>query len=123
MINKIIKEQTPLSINRHLPLKKGGLKKREFFHKFGFTLVELLVVISIMGILTVIVASSFTGAQQKSRDAARKANLKSVADALNVYYADNGSYPPELTFGNLLFAGGEFSGGNMIYMKNMMILI
>jgi len=87
----------------------------------GFTLVELLVVISIMGILTVMIAGSFVGAQQKSRDAARKANLKSVADALNMYYSDNGVYPDgssiDITY--LMKNQSEFKVGNVIYMKKM----
>ncbi|MFA6361192.1 MAG: type II secretion system protein [Candidatus Shapirobacteria bacterium] len=89
--------------------------------KNGFTLIELLIVISIMGILTVIVASSFYGSQQKSRDAARKANLKSVADALNMYYGDFGSYPDNvgININTLMGSQGEFSVGSVIYMKKM----
>lgn len=81
--------------------------------RFGFTLVELLVVMSIMGILTVVLASSFVNSQERSRDAARKANLKSLSDALNMYYADNGKYPAEITFGD------EFKDKNIIYMKKL----
>jgi len=83
--------------------------QRKFFSsKSVFTLVELLIVISIISILTVIAASSYSGAQQKSRDALRKANLKSMSDALNSYYADFGVYPDKDSFNTLIDNQGEF---------------
>lgn len=81
----------------------------------GFTLVELLVVISIIAILTIITASSFVESQKKSRDAARKANLKSLSDAINLYYADQGSFPAFITPDSELSAGSAES--KVIYMK------
>jgi len=53
----------------------------------------LLIVISIMGILTVVGASSFKTIQLKSRDARRKNDLGSISKALNMYYNDMGSFP------------------------------
>ena len=70
--------------------------------KNGFTLVELLIVIAIIGIVTMIASSSFASAQKKSRDASRKASLKSLSDALNMYYADFGLFPSSITFGGQL---------------------
>lgn len=62
----------------------------------GFTLIELLVVIAIMSILTVITVSQFQTAQQKARDVQRKADLSSMAKALNAYYVDYGYFPKTL---------------------------
>ncbi|MCW1949347.1 MAG: prepilin-type N-terminal cleavage/methylation domain-containing protein [Candidatus Shapirobacteria bacterium] len=93
--------------------------------KRGFTLVELLIVISIIGILTVITAGSFLESQKKSRDGARKANLKSLSDALNLYYVDKGVFPtPGSYMQNLIGNEGEFSvtdswGKKIIYMKKV----
>ena len=61
----------------------------------GFTLVELLIVITIIGILASIGLSTFTSAQTKSRDVKRKAHLKQLSDAFEAYYNDHGEYPDE----------------------------
>ena len=118
-----IKEQTSLSSCLpagnvgHLPLKKG-----EVFKKTGFTLVELLVVISIISILTVVTVGSFVESQKKSRDSARKANLKSLSTALNQYYADKGYFPCGVgttCINGLIATEGEFSSGGIVYMKKV----
>jgi len=61
--------------------------------KRGFTLIELLVVIAIIGILAVLILVSFSGARAKARDAVRKSDISQVKRALELYNADNGSYP------------------------------
>lgn len=63
--------------------------------KRGFTLVELLVVITIIGILSSIGLSTFTSSQMKSRDARRKTQLKQLSDAFEAYYNDYGRYPSD----------------------------
>lgn len=65
--------------------------------KRGFTLVELLVTITIIGILTSVGLSTFTSAQKKSRDVRRKNDLASIAKALEVYYNDHNRYPADET--------------------------
>lgn len=61
--------------------------------KNGFTMIELLIVIVILGILSAIGLGSFTSSQQKARDSRRKSDLKSIGVALETYYNDNGGYP------------------------------
>lgn len=62
--------------------------------KKGFTLVELLVVISIIGILATLLLVSFNGAQMQARDTTRKSDLKQYQTALEVYANRNdGLYP------------------------------
>jgi general secretion pathway protein G len=62
--------------------------------KRGFTLMELLIVIAIIGILISISVASYGSAQKKGRDARRHGDMKAVQNAFEQYYADNnGSYP------------------------------
>jgi prepilin-type N-terminal cleavage/methylation domain-containing protein len=83
--------------------------------KNAFTLVELLIVIAIIGIITIIASSSFVSAQKKSRDASRKASLKSLSDALNMYYSDFGLFPSSSS----ITYGGQLMSGNVVYMKKI----
>ncbi len=58
----------------------------------GFTLLELLVVISIIGILLAIGAVGFTAAQRRGRDARRRGDMKAWQDALEQLYAEETDY-------------------------------
>lgn len=73
----------------------------------GFTLVELLVVIVILGLLATVGIGSFSSAQMKSRDARRKADIKSTQNALEIYFSDKGQYPLGDGLGNMLGCGNE----------------
>lgn len=59
----------------------------------GFTLVELMVVIAIIGILASIVMVSLTSARQKGRDARRISDIKNIQLSLEEYYTDNLMFP------------------------------
>lgn len=59
----------------------------------GFTLMELLIVMVIIGILSTLGLGSFQSSQQKGRDSKRKAELKQIGVALEAYYNDKGEYP------------------------------
>jgi prepilin-type N-terminal cleavage/methylation domain-containing protein len=62
--------------------------------QLGFTLVELLVVISVIGVLASIVLVSFTGSQKQARDTQRKSDIKQYQLALeNFANKNNGLYP------------------------------
>jgi len=73
--------------------------------KSGFTLVELLIVITIIGILSSIGLNSFTSSQVKGRDTKRKAHLKQLTDAFEAYYNDKGEYPSDDGSGNVMGCG------------------
>jgi type II secretion system protein G len=100
--------------------------KHKFF-KAGFTLVELLVVISIIGILASIALVSFRSAQFRSRDAQRKSDLKQLTSALELFYADYGRYPasvngqiagcPSTTASLCTWGSSEFTDTKTTYFK------
>lgn len=75
-------------------------------NKRGFTLIELLVVIAIIGILSTLVIVSLNNSRASARDAKRLNDLKAMANALELYYANNNEYPPSLTPGQSLEADG-----------------
>ncbi len=59
----------------------------------GFTLIEILVVMAIIGVLVTLGVGSFRGSQLKSRDTRRKTDLKQITTALEAYYNDWSQYP------------------------------
>jgi prepilin-type N-terminal cleavage/methylation domain-containing protein len=82
----------------------------------GFTIIELLIVIAIIGILATLVLTNFQGAQAKGRDTVRKNDINSLYQKLEEYYNENGSYPdsvltaaqfPGIDAGALLDASGN----------------
>jgi len=76
--------------------------------KAGFTLVELLVVMSIIGVLVTLVAGGFRTAQLRGRDAQRKSDLKNIANSLELFLSDYGQYPADQ--GGLILACPYLSG-------------
>jgi len=67
-------------------------------NKKGFTLFEMLVVISIIGILTALVSVSFSIAQRKARDSRRMQDMEAIQKAAEQYYSLSGYVYP-LTYG------------------------
>ncbi len=59
----------------------------------GFTLVELLVTISIIGLLSTIATVSYTSVRASSRDTKRVSDVKAIQAALEIYFESNSSYP------------------------------
>ena len=66
----------------------------------GFTIVELLVVIVVIGILAAITIVSYTGISDKATAASIQSDLTSAKKQLNLYYVDHGSYPASIDGNN-----------------------
>lgn len=76
------------------------MKKKSI--KNGFSLIELLVVATIVIVLTTIGVISYRAASIKSRDSKRKADLEAVRQALVLYRSDVGSYPTGYNFSGVV---------------------
>lgn len=59
----------------------------------GFTIVELLIVIVVIGILAAITIVSFSGVQQRASDTERTTDMGQLHKALEMFYAENNYYP------------------------------
>jgi len=68
---------------------KKLLKKKEK----GFTLVELLVVVAIIGILAAIAIPQFAAYRMKAYNSAAESDLRNFKTGMESYYADNQAYP------------------------------
>ncbi len=59
----------------------------------GFTIVELLIVIVVIAILAALSFVAYNGIQQRARDSQRQQDVRTIAKALELYFADNNAYP------------------------------
>jgi len=62
----------------------------------GFTLLELLVVMTIIGILAAIAVPALKSSPQRAREAALKEDLFAMRSVIDQYHGDKGNYPPDL---------------------------
>ena len=63
----------------------------------GFTLLELLIVIVIIGILALLIIPNITSAPKKARDTKRKTDVTTLRKGLEEYFVNNNVYPAALT--------------------------
>lgn len=62
----------------------------------GFSLIELMIVVAIIGILAAVAVPSFLDATDEAKAARIQADLATVGSAVEIYYAKNGNYPGSL---------------------------
>jgi type IV pilus assembly protein PilA len=72
----------------------------------GFTLIELLIVVAVLAILAAILIPSFVRARASSQLASCQLDLRNIAAALELYYAENQVYPDESAWESDLESGG-----------------
>ena len=66
---------------------------RDSSRRYGFTLIEILVVVVILGILGAVVVPQIMGRPDTARIQAAQTDLRTIASALDVYRLDNFQYP------------------------------
>lgn len=82
-----------------------SLKKQK-----GFTIVELLIVIVVIGILATLVIVTFSGIQQKGRNSQRQTDINAVASHVEAYYAETGTYPTAAMINDGTFRSSKMKG-------------
>src|SRR5882757_3970226 len=79
-------------------------------NRSGFTIVELLIVIVVIGILAGLVITTFTGIQQKARNTERQTDIKAIHGQVEAYYAQNGRYPTLANLNDVTWRGANMKG-------------
>ena len=62
----------------------------------GFTLLELIVVVTVIGILSTIALPALKNVPRRAAESVLKNDLRAMRDVIDQYYADHGHYPPNL---------------------------
>lgn len=72
---------------------KLGYMKHSFINNRGFTIVELLIVVVVIGILGAITIVSYTGIQNRAHDTAVESDIANLVKIIHIYEVDNGQFP------------------------------
>jgi general secretion pathway protein G len=79
-----------------MQFKIRNAKSENRTRRHGFTLIEILLVMTIIAILAAIVIPKMVGRSEQARQTATRADLSSIKTALDAYEVDNGFYPKSL---------------------------
>lgn len=109
----------------------GYNRYKNYTKSLGFTLIELIVVISIIGVLSSLIINNLNDARARARDTKRKQELSSLKTALRLYYNDYQTYPAAPAGNDDILGcgangttacggtGADFSTTGTVYMKQL----
>ena len=84
----------------------------------GFTLVELLIVIVVIGILATLVITTYSGIQQKARNTKRQTDINALQGQLEAYFAQNGNYPTQANMQDRSWIQSNLKGLDMAALQD-----
>lgn len=87
----------------------------------GFTLLEVMIVVAVVAILALILIPNFSNARAEAQVSACESNLRSIATALELYYADNQAYPTAAAATDIdsAFLGASGLGTGQTYLNTI----
>jgi general secretion pathway protein G len=86
----------PIEIGNNLPGRSLSIANRKSQIENAFTLVEMLLVVTIIGILAALVIPKIVGRSEQARATAARADISSIKTALDAFEVDNGFYPKSI---------------------------
>jgi general secretion pathway protein G len=95
-IQTAVKNKLPIDFRSGAPRRNSPIENRKSKIENGFTLVEMLLVITIIGILAAMVIPKMVGRSEQARKTAVQADISSIKTALDAFEVDNGYYPKNL---------------------------
>lgn len=88
-------------------------------HQAGFTYLEILMVLLIIGVILSISVASYSNLHSNSLDQRRKTDIEEVRSALEQYRSVNGAYPTPNSTPGLSFGSDGLSDGTNVYMQKI----
>lgn len=90
------------------------LTRRRSLQPSGFTIVELLIVIVVIGILAAITVVAYNGIQDRASDTRRQSDIRNVQMIVEKYAAENGNYPSTGSLSTVLSDDNCFAGTSQV---------
>jgi general secretion pathway protein G len=95
MMTTFIKPAETYLIARRGAVARGGQRDGQRARQRGFTLIEIMVVIAILGILAALIVPKIMSRPDEARRVAAKQDIGSIMQAMSLYRLDNGRYPTQ----------------------------
>ena len=84
------------------------MSKLAYTSNLAFTLIEILIAISIIGVLLTLSFAGLQSSRSSARDAQRKSDIEDIRSSLEIYRSDCGSYPAQpLPWGSAIMGSGS----------------
>jgi general secretion pathway protein G len=96
---------------------KNKEKQKHYGNRYGFTLIELIVVMVILGLLAALVGPRFFGKVEKATQSAAKTEVEMLGQALDLFKLDTGRYPTTAEGLNALTANPGIPNWDGPYLK------